>query len=153
MPGQCVRRVRRPLAGATLLAILLAAPPAATAQARADRDDDRERTFVEALRRDDPVAADRYVVLREAREKALDELRRVEAQFGAAGRELAPVFLPRIKEARRKYAESSLALLDFLDARDRQAVAGYQEAIGRITAILEERKRTRAQLEKVLRGE
>ena len=76
-----------------------------------------------------------------------------EGQFGAAGRELQPVFLPRLKEARRKYAGSSLALLDFLDARDHQALASYQEAIGRITAILEERKGTRAQLEKWLRGE
>lgn len=141
------------LAGATLLAILLAAPPAVMAQARGQGDDDRERTFVEALRRDDPAAAERYMALRDAREKALDELRRAEVQFGAAGRELQPVFLPRLKEARRKYAGSSLALLDFLDARDHQALASYQEAIGRITAILEERKGTRAQLEKWLRGE
>lgn len=143
----------RTLAGATLLAILLTAPPAVMAQARGNRGDDRERAFVEALRRDDPATAERYIALREAREKALDELRRAEVQFGAAGRELQPVFFPRLKEARRKYAGSSLALLDFLDARDRQALASYQEAIGRITAILEERMRTRAQLEKLLGGE
>ena len=55
------------LAGATLLAVLLAAPPAVMAQARGDGDDDRERTFVEALRRDDPGGVERYMALRDAR--------------------------------------------------------------------------------------
>jgi hypothetical protein len=144
--------VSRLLLGATLLAALLAAAPAAVAQP-ARSDDDRERAFVEGLRRDDPAAAERYVALRDAREQAVAELKRAEAQYGAGGRELRPVFLPQVRQARRKYAESSLALLDFLDARDRQAIASYREAIDRLNRILEEHTRTRAELEKLLKDE
>jgi hypothetical protein len=135
-----------------LPALLLAAAPPAVAQPPRDGAD-RERAFVESLGRADPAAAETYVALRDARQKAMDELQRVEARYRAAGRELRPVFLPELREARRAYAERSLALLDFLDARDRQALASYQEAIGRITAILEEHRQTRAQLEKLLREE
>ena len=139
----------RMLLAAALLAALLAAPPIAAAQSRGGGDDS-ERAFLEGLRRGDPVAAERYVALRDAREKAIAELQRVEAQYGATGRDLRPVFLPQVKQARHTYAETSLALLDVLDAHDRQAVAGYREAIGRIDALLEARQRTRAELQKVL---
>jgi len=144
--------VRRMLLGVTLLAVLLAAPPAAGAQARGGTDDS-ERAFVESLRRIDPTTAERYVALRDAREQAIAELRRVEAQYAAAGRELRPVFLPQLQEARRNYAARSLALLDFLDARDRQALTAHQDAIDRINGLLEERRRSRAQLEKLLKDE
>lgn len=139
----------RMLLAAALLAALLAPPPIGAAQSRGGGGGS-ERAFIEELRRGDPAAAERYVALRDAREKAIAELRRVEAQYGAAGRELRPVFLPQVKQARQAYAETSLALLDFLDARDRQAVAGYREAIGRIDALLEARQRTRAELQKLL---
>jgi len=140
--------VSRILLGAAVLASVLAAPPAATAQPGGA--DDAERSFVEALRRSDPPAAERYVALRDARQQAIAELQRAEAQYGAAGAELRPVFLPRVRQARRSYAQSSLTLLDFLDARDRQEVTGYAEAIQRINALLEERRRTRAELQKLL---
>jgi len=140
--------VSRILLGAAVLASVLAAPPAAAAQPGGT--DDAERSFVEALRRSDPPAAERYVTLRDAREQAIAALQRAEAQYGAAGAELRPVFLPRVRQARRSYAQSSLALLDFLDARDRQTVTGYAEAIQRINALLEERRRTRAELQKLL---
>ncbi len=106
---------RRVLAVAILLAALLAGP--AAAQTEGD-----EATFVETLRRNDPAAAERYVALRDAREKAVTT-----------------------------YAETSLALLDFLDARDREALASYQAAISRIGTLLEERKQARADLERILR--
>ena len=57
---------------------------------------------------------------------------------------------PKRAEARKKYAETSLALLDFYDARDRAGIVRYQEEIDRINALIEERKRTRAELEKLL---
>jgi hypothetical protein len=145
-------RVSRLLLGAMLLAVLLGAAPAAVAQPPRS-DDDRERAFVEGLRRGDPAAAERYVALRDAREQARAELKQAEARYGAAGQELRPVFLPQVRQARRKYAESSLALLDFLDARDRQAIASYRETIDRITRMLEEHARTRAELEKLLKAE
>jgi hypothetical protein len=44
-------------------------------------------------------------------------------------------------------------LLDFFEARDRQALASYQEEISRINGRLEGRKRTRAEIEKLLGGE
>ena len=137
---------------ATLLGALLAAPPAAAAQPRGGGDD-AERAFVESLRGRDPAGAERYVALRDAREQAIAELRRVEAQYAAAGSELRPVFLSPLKAARRTYAARSLAVLDFLDAHDRQALAEHQEAIGRINALLETRGQARARLEKLLKDE
>jgi hypothetical protein len=144
--------VTRILVGAILLALLLAAPTSAAAQPRGNAEDD-ERAFVETLRRGEPALAERYLALRDAREQAIAELKRAEARYAAAGPDLRSVFLPQLRQARRKYAESSLALLDFLDARDREALAVHQDAIGRINAILEQRKPTRAELEKLLRAE
>lgn len=142
------------LVGAMLLTVLLASPPGTVAQARGDAGaDERERAFVEALRREDPVVAERYVALREAREQAIAELQRAEARYNAAGADLRPVFLRPLRQARRTYAERSLALLDFFDARDRQALASYQEEISRINGRLEERKRARADFERLLGGE
>ena len=91
--------------------------------------------------------------LRDARSEAIAQLKEAEGQYAAAGVELRPVVLPRLKHARARYAESSLALLDFFDSRDQRARANYQSEIGRINAALEERKRARAEFEKLLRGE
>ena len=82
---------------ATLLGALLAAPPAAAAQPRGGGGGDAERAFVESLRGRDPAGAERYVALRDAREQAIAELRRVEAQYAAAGSELRPVFLSPLR--------------------------------------------------------
>ena len=116
-------------------------------------DDERDRAFVEALRREDPAGAARYTELRESRRTAIAELQKVQARYAAAGPELRPLMLPQLKDAQRRYAETSLAVLDFLDARDRRALARYEEEIGRIKALLEEHTRTRADLEKMRRGE
>ncbi len=136
-----------------VLAVILVWPFAAMAQPRsAGPDDERERAFVEALRREDPATAERFVELRNARDAALADLQRVQVQYNAAGAELRPVFLGTLRQAQRKYAERSLALLDFLDERDRRAMARYQEEIGRINGVLEERKKTRAEFEKLRTG-
>ena len=129
--------------------LFIAFPGVALAQPRA-ADDERERAFVESMRREDPAAADRYVALRDARAQALAELRKVEAQYNAAGPGLQGIFARSLVQARKKYAETSLALIDFYDARDREAVSKYQEEIGRINAFIEERKKTREELQKLL---
>ena len=131
-----------------LLGAALAAPSAAVAQAPGA--EEAERGFVEALRREDPADADRYVALSDARARAVAELRRVEAQYNAAGPELRSAFAPPLRRAQRTYAETSLALLDFFDARERRAVARYQEEIQRLGKLLEDRQRTRAELQKLL---
>ena len=128
--------------------LLIGAAPA-VAQPRG-ADGAREEAFVDDLRREDQATADRYVALRDARAQALAELRKAEAQYGAAGPELRGVFVRGLVQARKKYAETSLALLDFYEARDRAAITRYQEEIARITALGEERRRTRAELEKLL---
>ena len=136
----------------TVLAIALAAPPRMLAQTSSTAaSDEREQAFVESLRRDDAAAADRYVALRDARGKAIAELERAETQYRAAGLELRSAFLPPLRQARRNYAAASLALLDFFDGRDREAVSRYQEEIVRINGILEERKRRRAEYERLLK--
>lgn len=146
------RKGRVFLVGAALLAALLVSSSSVLAQERAGASgDDRERRFVDSLRQEDPALAQQYVALRDAQVKAVAELRRAESQFAAVGSELQAVFLPRLKQARRTYAQTSLALLDFVDARDRRTLATYQTQISRINSLLEEHKRTRAELEKLLR--
>ena len=131
---------------AALLAILLATGGGAQAQ------DGGESAFVEVLRREDPASAERYVTLRDARSTAIAELERVKAQYGAVGAELRSVALPRLRQAQRDYAERTIALLEFLEARDRRLLATYQEEITRINKILEERARTREEMQRLLQG-
>jgi hypothetical protein len=140
------------LLGLTLVAILLASVPAALAQPpAAEADDERERGFVEGLRREDPASAERYVVLRDARRQAMAALQKAQSQYAAAGPELRPLVIRQLQDAQRQYAKTSIAFLDFLDARDRRFLARYQEEIGRINKVLEEHARARAELEKQLR--
>lgn len=140
-------------AGILLTAVVLGGVPAALAQApgASGAPDDRERAFVDELRREDPGQADRYVGLRDARNEAVAEVQKAQARYGAAGPELRPVVVRQLRDAQRIYAERSLALLDFLDERARRAAAHYQEEINRINRLLEERARTRADLEKLKR--
>ena len=123
--------------------------PVANAQTPV-QETERERQFVEALRREDPAEADRYVALSDARAQAIAELRRAESQYNAAGPELRSAFAGPLRRAQQKYAEASLALLDFFDARERRAVARYQEEIQRIGKTIEDRQRTRTELQKLL---
>lgn len=143
------------LVSATLVAVLVVSVPGGLAQGprSGGASDEREQAFVEALRREDPDGAERYVALREARAQAIAELQRVQARYGAAGPELRPLFVRQLRTAQREYAEKSLALLDFLDARDRRALIRYQDEISRISRLLEEHSRARAELEKMLREE
>ena len=137
--------------GALLLSSPLSVPPlAVNAQALSAQDNERERQFVEALRREDPAEADRFVALSDTRAQAIAELRRAEGQYNAAGPELRSAFTAPLRRAQQKYAETSLALLDFFDARERRAVARYQEEIQRLQKVIEDRQRTRAELQKLL---
>jgi hypothetical protein len=133
------------LAGSLALVVGAGAQPRSTVG-----DEERERMFVETLRREDPATAERYVTLRDARDQTLADLQRAQAQYNAAGPELRAGFVGRLREAQRQYARTSLALLDFIDMRDRRALTVYQEEINRINRVLEERARTRAELEKLL---
>lgn len=145
----------RPAGAAAMVfvVILLAIAPCVRAQKSGSEGDadERERTFIEGLRREDPAEADRYVALRDARHQAVDEVQKAQQRYAVAGPELRSLFAQQLRDAQRQYAQRSLALLDFLDARERRALARYQEEIGRINRILEERGRSRAELEKMLR--
>lgn len=137
---------------AAILAALLATTPTVLAQKPANEGaDERERAFVEGLRREDSAEADRYVALRDARNQAVNEVQKAQQRYTAAGPELRSLFARELRDAQRQYAQSSLALLDFLDARERRALARYQDEIGRINRVLEERRQSRAELEKMLR--
>jgi hypothetical protein len=144
-----VRRRLRRVWVVALIAVCVATSPAA-AQPRTGEDAERERAFIDALRRDDPADADRYVALSEARAQAVAELRRVEGQYQAAGPELRSVFAASLRRAQRRFAEAGIAILDFFDARERRAVTRYQEEIQRINKIIEDRQRSRAELQKLL---
>ncbi len=135
---------------ALLLASLLGATSAAAQPRAGNEEAAREQAFVEALRREDAATADRYVALRDARAQAIAELRKVEAQYNGAGPDLRGLFVRPLRQAQKTYAETSLALLDFHDGRDREAVVRYRGEIDKINAMIEDRKRARAELEKLL---
>ncbi len=143
------------LLGAALIAAVLLSAVGAPAQTpgAAGGMDEREQAFVEALRRENPDEASRYVALRDARNQAIDDVKKAQARYSAAGPELRPMFVQQMRDAQRVYAERSLALLDFLDARERLALRRHQEEMDRINRILDERAHSRAELEKLKRGE
>jgi len=142
-----------PVHRALFVLVLLALVGPAAAQPRDLADDEtRERAYVDALRREDAATADRYVALRDARARAIADLRRAQERFNAMPPALRGGLVGEMRQAERAYAERSLALLDFLDARDRGSIARYEEEIGRVRRHLEERAPTRAELEKLLRG-
>jgi hypothetical protein len=128
-----------------LLAVLLLAPTAIPAQ--------DEAAIVEYLRRLGPELAERYIALRDAQAAAVAELGRATERYNAGGPALRSVSLPALRQARHRYAETSLALLDFLDARDRQVIGRLETDIERLKRGLDERARSRAELEHMLRGE
>jgi len=134
---------------AMLLAILASAFVSA---AQPDEGDSaaREKAFIEALQREDPASAARFIALRDAQQKALAELQSTEGRANAAPPALRPSFLPQLKQARQKYVDSQLKILDFLDERDRGMVARLQEEIGRFNRELEGRQKSRDELKKLL---
>jgi len=129
-----------------ILVLVLAATPAL-----AQPGDDAG--FIEYLRRQDPAAADRFVTLRNARDAALADYRQASERYSAGGPALRSVSLPALQQARRRYAEASLAVLDFLDERDRGVIAKLEADAARVKHLLEERARDRAELQRMLRGE
>ena len=128
-----------------LLAVLLLAPTAIPAQ--------DEAAIVEYMRRLGPELAERYIALRDAQAAAVAELGRATERYNAGGPALRSVSLPALRQAKRRYAETSLALLEFLDARDRQVIGRLEADIERLKRGLDERARARAELEHMLRNE
>lgn len=139
----------RSILWAMLLAIL--APPCVAA-AQSDKGDDatREIAFIEALRHEDPASADRFIALRDAQQKALADLRSTESRANAVPPALRSSFLPQLKQARQKYVDSQIKILDFLDERDRGIVARLQEEIDRFNRELEGRQKSRDELKRLL---
>jgi len=116
--------------------------------------------FVEFLRREDPAAAERYLALRNARDAAIAELQQAQARYNGGGPALRPVSLPPLRQARQRYVETSLALLEFLDARDRATLQRLDAAAERLKGdarrlneALEERAHTRAEIQKNFGGD
>ena len=142
--------VRRLSLAALALAVVLVAPPVLAQQPPAP--DPEEQAFLDALRRSDPQGYERFTALRVERDRRQAEVQRLQQQLRGAG-ELRGVVLPQLRAARRRWADSAIALLDFLDERDRKALAEYQTAIAQITSILDQRRQARDELEKALRSE
>jgi len=133
-----------------MLLVLLASSGVALAQPVRDDGAERERAFIEGLRSEDPASADRFIALRDAQRQAMAELRRKEGQANAMPPELRASFLPQLKQAQRKYLDSQVKILDFLDERDRRGIARLQDEIGQIKRALDERQRSREELKKLL---
>jgi hypothetical protein len=141
--------VSRGVLYAVLLAIL-ASPGVVLAQPVRDDGAERERAFIEGLRSEDPASADRFIALRDAQRQAMAELKRKEGQVNAMPPDLRPSLLPQLKQAQRKYVDSQVKILDFLDERDRRGIARLQEDIAQVKRALEERQRSREDLKKLL---
>ena len=141
--------MRRAFLCAMLLATL-ASPTVVAAQQ--DRDDGgaRERAFIDLLRREDPASAERFIALRDARDKALAELQHTERLAGAMPPELRASFVPQLKQARRKYVDSQIQILDFLDERDRRLIARLRGDIEQLNRDLEAHQRSRDELRKLV---
>ena len=133
-----------------MLLTFLASPPVAAAQLARDDGAGREQAFIETLRREDPASADRFIALRKAQEQAIADLRRREGQANAMPPELRGSMLPQLKQAQRNYVDSQVKILDFLDDRDRRVIARLQEDITQINQALEDRRRSRDELKKLL---
>jgi len=134
--------------------VLLAVSALSTAApAQQGRDDqaERERAFVEALRAEDPASAEKFIALNEARQQAVAELQKTEARANAMPPEIRITLLPQLKQARKKYAESQIKMLDFLDERDRRLITRLQEEIARFNHQLDERQKSREEMNKLLR--
>lgn len=138
---------------AILCAILLASlvsPCLAAAQQNRGDGAAREQEFIEALRREDPASAERFIALRDAEHQALAELRRKEDQVNAMPPGLRGSLFLQLKQAQRTYVGSQLKILDFLDERDRRNIVRLEEDIARLTRALEDRRRSREELKKLL---
>ena len=133
-----------------MLLSILASPSGAAAQQDRGAAAAREQAFIENLRREDPASADRYIALRKTQEQAIAELRRREGQVNAMPPELRGPMLPQLKQARRTYVDSQLKIFDFLDERDRRMIARLQEDIAQFNLSLEDRRRAREELKKLL---
>jgi hypothetical protein len=133
-----------------MLLALLASPPPAAAQQDRGAEAAREQAFIENLRREDPASADRFIALREAQQQAIAELRRKEGQVSALPPQLRGTMLPQLKQAQRTYVDSQLKILDFLDEHDRRVLARLQEDITQLNRALEDRRRARDELKKLL---
>jgi hypothetical protein len=133
-----------------MLPAILAAPFVAAAQPDKSDGAAHEKAFIDALRREDPASADRFIALRDAQQRALAELQSTESRANAVPPVLRSSFLPQLKQARRKYVDSQLRILDFLDECDCGIVARLQEEIGRFNRELEGRQKSRDELKKLL---
>src|SRR5574342_1075990 len=133
-----------------MLVAILASPLVAVAQPDKGDRGAGEKEFVEALRRENPASAERFIALRDAERKALAELQSTESRATAVPPVLRPSFLPQLKQARQKYVDSQLKILDFLDERDRGIVARLREEIGRLNRELDGRQKARDELTRLL---
>lgn len=139
---------------ASVVAMVLAGACAAGAQPAAKSSAAAEdAAFVEYLRRQDPAIAERFLALRDAREAALTELQRASERYASGGPALRPVSLPALQQARRRYAAAALAVLDFLDERDRALIMRLEGDLERVKRSIDGRVKDRAEMERMRRGE
>lgn len=133
-----------------LSVVLLGALFVGPAVAVADEGDAFENT----LKQQDPAAHQTFIGLRAERDRSLEELKRVLGEYKAASSQEARTALStKFNVARKKYADSYVAFIDFLDERDRKAIASYEAAIARIKGIIDKRQQARTDVLQALKDE
>lgn len=119
----------------------------------ADEDALKVDAFAEALKGQDPAAYETFVKLRAERDKHIEELKRIQGEIKKASSEEKIRLYQQFRIARKKYAASYLAFIDFLDDRDKQVIVRYEAAIARVKAVMERRQKARDELQKAMKEE
>src|SRR5438105_1557142 len=126
--------------------------PKAEAEA-GDKEAKKVDAFAEALKKSDPAAYERFMSLRAERDKNLEELKKVQADLKKGSSEEKINLYQQFKIAKKKYAESYIKFIEFLDERDDQIVSNYEKTIQKIKQVKERRKKAREELERAMKEE
>ncbi len=108
-------------------------------------------SFAERLRQTDPDAAKKFLALYDAKNRNFDEVKRVQKAVVAATGEEKNRLSQRFRTANKRYIESYLVYLDFLDDVDRKEIARHQGAIDTIKATMDRRRKGHQELEHLLK--
>lgn len=132
-----------------------AKPEAAKPEAKKGDDSGKVQAYGDALKARDPEAFKKFIEVREARDKAVEHLKKSQKELREAQGEEKMNAYQVYRTARKNYVTSYMAFLDFLDEQDKkrleQTKKQCQAAQDRLQNIIETRKKAREELEKAMK--
>lgn len=128
---------------------------AAKPEAKKGDDSGKVQAYGDALKARDPEAFKKFIEVREARDKAVEHLKKSQKELREAQGEEKMNAYQVYRTARKNYVTSYMAFLDFLDEQDKkrleQTKKQCQAAQDRLQNIIETRKKAREELEKAMK--